>query len=106
MGCFANRASYSKNSTIPANPTSSGTSTLAEDHGYTTPPHVSAMIQELELAMIKEFPLWRCQLKKKCTKSERDKHPVDLGEFLKERPGRVLEIQKRKNKDEREPAYR
>ena len=57
MGSFATFASYAKNAPIPARPTISGTITHAEPHGYCTLPHVNAMTQALELAMISKFPL-------------------------------------------------
>ena len=42
---------------MPASPRIRGTSTLADDHAYCTPPHVSPMMTDVELAVISRFPL-------------------------------------------------
>jgi hypothetical protein len=56
-GSFASVASYTRNPAMPASPTMSGASTCLDDQGKRTPAHVSAIMQELELAMIKMLPL-------------------------------------------------
>ena len=57
MGCLGICDSNTKNPTNPINPRISGLSTLADDHGYTAPPQVSAITHDVVLAITRTLPL-------------------------------------------------
>lgn len=104
-GFFASVPSYTKKAIIPINPRISGAKVLADVHGNLTPPQVRPMMTELELAIMRKFPLQQHQLP--CTtpaKTRHDLHPVHAHELLAERTWRGLQMEEGDDEDSSEAS--